>query len=159
MSSMVLHKSTHIWISILWSTRQACDWWNGLAIDKTKISLTGFINFLNHDISNISNIYKSESKFELSISNEMWKHVFRSAVGSNIFAFFSYFSVTYLVSIFFFLYVVITHLLWRGEGLGIYCKLIPDWIKSTWAQISFPAPCRARIQNQIQNTTWRSISI
>ena len=56
---------------------------------------------------------------------------------------------------FFFSYVVIIHLLWRGWGVVIYCKLIPDWIESTWAWISFPAQYRA----QIWNTTWRSISI
>ena len=34
-----------------------------------------------------------------------------------------------------------------------------NWIESTRAQISFPAQCRAGIQNQIRNTTWIIISI
>ena len=41
------------------------------------------------------------------------------------------FSVTYLVYIVFFLYVVIIHLIWRGKGVGIYFKLILYWIELT----------------------------
>ena len=37
-----------------------------------------------------SNSMEFEHKFELSISNEMWQHVFRSVVGSYIFTFFGY---------------------------------------------------------------------
>ena len=37
----------------------------------------------------------------------------------------------------FFSYVVIIHLLRRGVVVGIYCPLIPDWIKLTQAQILF----------------------
>ena len=42
-------------------------------------------------------------------------------------------------------------------SVGIYCKLIPDWIGLTRAQILFPDQWRTWIQNQIRNTTWRSI--
>ena len=40
------------------------------------------------------------------------------------------FLAKYLIYIFF-SYVVIIHLFWRQECVGIYCKLIPDLIKST----------------------------
>ena len=34
--------------------------------------------------------------------------------------------------------MVITHLLWGGEGVEIYLPLIPNLIESTQAQILFP---------------------
>ena len=80
-----------------------------------------------------SKYLESESKFKLSISKKMWQHVFRSAVRSYIFIFLGYIPGLY----FFSLYVVIIHLLRRGEGAEIYCPLILDWIESTQAQILF----------------------
>ena len=47
---------------------------------------------------------------------------------------------------------------WVEVDAGIYYKLIPDWIESARARILFPAQYRTRIQNQIQNNTWRIIS-
>ena len=55
---------------------------------------------------------ESERKFDLSISNEMWQHVFRPAVGSYIFTFFGYVPGLY----FFNSYLVIVPLLRRGGG-------------------------------------------
>ena len=45
-----------------------------------------------------SKYLESECKFELSISNEMWQHVFRSGVGSYIFTFLGYVPGLYFVS-------------------------------------------------------------
>ena len=97
---------------------------------------------------------QSGRRFELRISNDMWPHVFRSKVVLYIFIFF----VTYLVYIFFSSYVAIVHLLWRRLCVGIYCKLINDWIQLTRARILFPAHYKTGIQNQILNTTRRIIS-
>ena len=97
---------------------------------------------------------QSGCKFELSISKNMQPHGFRSGVRSYIFIFLA----KYLDYIFFFSYVTIFHLLWRREGVGIYCKLIPDWIESTRAWILFTDKYITGIQNYIWNTTWRSIS-
>ena len=43
-------------------------------------------------------------------------------------------------------YVAIFHLLWRWEGVGIYCKLIPYWIESTPARILFPTQYRTKLE-------------
>ena len=79
--------------------------------------------------------WKSEQKYEVSISNKMWQNDFRSNPESNnIFLHFTFQLRTWFIFCFF-LYVVIIHLIWRGECVGIYCKLIPDWIESTQAWI------------------------
>ena len=93
MSSMVLHKYSHTRIFIVKLTRAARDWWISLAIDGTKTLSTVFIYF-QITIPQISKSLESNCKFDLSISNKMWKHVFRFAVGSYIFTFFT---GTYLV--------------------------------------------------------------
>ena len=68
----------------------------------------------------------------------MWQNAFRSDPESNhIFLYFTFKLRTWFIFCFL-SYVVIIHLLWRGEGVGIYCKFIPDWIESTLAWISFP---------------------
>ena len=56
----------------------ACGQWNEIFIDR-------FSQFSNHYISYL----QSEHKYELSISNKMWQHVFRS--GSQIIYFHSLF--------------------------------------------------------------------
>ena len=53
----------------------------------------------------------------------------------------------------FFLFVVIIHLLQKGEGVGIYCNLIPDWIKSTQARLNRIDPS----MNNISCPTQRGI--
>ena len=123
-----------------------------LAIDATKITLSVFSTFKSIYLKYLKYL-QSGRKFELSISNDMWSYFFRYKAGSFIFIF----SVTFLVYIFF-SYVSIVHLLWRREGFGIYCKFIPDWIKSTWAIILFYAQYRTGIQNQFRNTIWIIIS-
>ena len=133
----------------------SCNQQGRIAIDGTKTPLTGFIDFDNHYIPNISNLYNPNVNMSLA-SQTKCDNMFFDTESDHIF---SHFPVTYLVYIFFLSYVVIIHLLWRGEGVGIYCKLIPDWIKYTRVQILFLTQCRAGIQNQILNTTWKIISI
>ena len=112
-------------------TRPAHDQWCRLVIDGTKISSTGFINFSNHDTSNIPDLSNTNVNPSLTSQTKMWLHVFRSGVRSYIFIFSGYVPDLYFV----FSYVVIIYLLRRGGVVGIYCQLIPDWIESTWAQI------------------------
>ena len=99
-------------------------------------------------ISTFESIYlkslQSGQKFELSISNYMWPH-FSFPMSDHIFIFL----VTYLIYIFFFLYVAIFQLLWRQEGVGIYCRLIPDWIKLNQARILFTTQYRMWIHNEL----------
>ena len=132
----------------LQSTRQALNLWN-------KNSLTGFIAFLNHNTSNIPNLSNLTVNLGL-VSQPKCDDMFLDLKSDHIF---SYFLVTYLVYIYIFSFVVIMHLLRRGGGIGIYCQLIPNLIKLTRSQILFLTQCMSRIQNQIGNTTWRSISI
>ena len=127
----------------------ACYWWG-------KMPSTGFYRFCESLYLKYPKSLQSERKYELSVSNEMWQHVFRSGFGSYIFTFFQLHN---WFIFYFFSYLVIIHLLRRGEFVGIYCKLIPDWIESTWARILFPAQCRAGTQNQILNTNWIIIPI
>ena len=74
-----------------------------LVIDKSGSRLMGkniinrFYLFSYHNTSNIPNL-SNPSKFELSISNEMWQHVFISGVGSYIFTFLGYVPGLYFVS-------------------------------------------------------------
>ena len=96
----------------------ARDRWNENVID-------GFSQFFESIYLKYLEPLQYERKYEISISNKIWQHVFRS--GSRMIYFHIFvFSVTYLVYIFFFLYVVIIHLLRREGGAGIYCRLIPD---------------------------------
>ena len=148
MSSMEQKCHQCYYVNLLIFEYISCNQQGRLVIDgtgswsmKRKISLTGLIDFSNHDISNISNLYKSERKFELSISNEMWQKI-SDPESDHIFHIFQLH--TWFIYIYF-LYVVIIHLLRRGNHIGIYCKLIPDWIKSTRAQILFPAQYRAKL--------------
>ena len=147
-SSRVLCKFPFIWLSILYSTNQARDWWN-------KSVINGFSQYFKSIYLKYPKSLQSERKYDLSISKKMWQHV-SDPEWDHIF---SHFSLTYLVYILFLSYVVNIHLLLRQEGFGIFCKLIPNWIELTWAWKLFPAQYRARIQNQIRNTNWISISI
>ena len=126
-----------------------------LIIDGTKMASMIFLNFLNQYISNLSNIYNPSVNISLASQMKCDK-MFSDPKSDHIF---SHFSVTFLVYIFFFSYVVIHHLFRIRGGVGIYCKLINYWIESTQAQILFPSQCRSGIQNQIRITNWRSISI
>ena len=71
-----------------------------------------------------------------------------TGVGSYIFTFlFSQLRTWFIY--FFFSYVVIIHLLRRGEGVGIYYKLISYWIKSTQAQLNWIEPTMDIISHPI----------
>ena len=142
MSLEVLHKFPDIQIYIPWPKQYAHDRWK-------MFSSMVFSNFESIYFKYLKSL-QSGSKYELIISNKMWQNVFRSEFVSYIFIFL----VTYLVYIFLFLYVVIIHLLWWQDGVGIYCKLIPNWIILTQERILFTTQYRTVIQNQIRNTTW-----
>ena len=70
-----------------------------LAVNETKIYSTGFINFLNQQISNISNIYNPNEKMGL-VSQIKCDNMFLDPKLDHIF---SHFSVTNLVYILFLL--------------------------------------------------------
>ena len=150
MSSTVLCNFTHIQISILYLKRHANDW-------RKKNVIDGFLKCPNKYISNISNLYNPNKNMSLAYQMKC-DIIFSDPESDHIFSH-SCFSVTYLVYIYLFSYVVIIHLLRIGKCVAIYCRLIIDWIESTQARILFTAQCRAGIHNQIRNNTWRSISI
>ena len=122
MSLMVLHKFSHIYVSILESTRSAHDQWSRLAIDGTKMSSTAFINFSNHNTSNIPNLSNPTVNSSLA-SQTKCDEMFSDPESDHIF---SHFWVRTWFIFCFLLYVVTIHLLQRGEGVGIYCPLNPD---------------------------------
>ena len=139
-SWMELKYHQQYYINIHISAYLSCNWQEQLVIDEAclqsmkrkrywrvwSIFKLGYLKYFKY--------LESNCKFELSISNEMWQHVFISVVGSYI----SHFSRVFTWFIYiFFSYVVIINLLQRGVGVGIYCTLIPDWIESTQAQILF----------------------
>ena len=147
MSFMVLHKSHCTRISIIQPTIQDRD------IRKENF-IDGFYLFFKSWYLKYTKYIESEGKFGLSISNEMWRHVFWSKVGSCMYIYFDY-----VTGLYFFILVCGNYPLTskRGGGVGIYCQLIPNWIESNRAQILFPSQCILEIHNQIWNTTWRSI--
>ena len=81
---------------------------------------------------------QSRKQFEPSISNDMSPHFSRFGVS----IFFGCIPGFFL----FFLYVAIVHLLQRQEGVGIYCKLVPDWIESIPDRILFPDQYRTKFE-------------
>ena len=93
-----------------------------LAIYGTKILLAGFIYILNKYISNISNLYNSNVNLSLASQKNMTTcfQIQSQTIYIHIFQLRSGFIFWLL------LYVVIIHLLQRDEGVGIYCKLIPN---------------------------------
>ena len=99
MSSMVIRKFHHIWISILESTRLARDRWYQIVIDGTEMSSTVFIGFTNHDTSNIPNLLNPNVILSLA-SQTKWDDMFSDPESDHIF---SHFLGTYLVYIFFLL--------------------------------------------------------
>ena len=140
---------TQSWISSaqvlkIWSIQQNCHWRSHYYIyfniseylphDK-QITLvhannitvlfyrTVFIYILsNQYISNIYNIYNLDEKLSLS-SQTICDHIFQIRLRIILSIFFGYVTLLY-----FFSYVEIFHLLWRGGGVGIYYKLILNWI-------------------------------
>ena len=114
-----------------------------LMIHGMKMLSTVFIGYLNQCISNISNLYNTN--VNMSLESQMKCDNILSDPKSDHIS--SHFSVTYLVYIYFFSYMIITHLIWRGQGVGIYCKLIINVIELTRTQMLFPAQCRSETQN------------
>ena len=106
-----------------------------------------FSSYANHIFPTVhSLILKIRIKSKLSISNKLWQNAFRSDPESNhIFLHLTFQLRTWFISCLF-SYVVIIHLLRRGEGVGIYSKLIPAWIKSIRAWISFPSQYRTKFE-------------
>ena len=103
-SLMKLKCHWRYYINILISIYLSFNWKERLAIDKA-----GSQSMKRNVIDKFYLIFKSwylkyikylesERKFELSISKEMWQHVFRSVVGSYIFTFLGYVPGLYFVS-------------------------------------------------------------
>ena len=147
MSSAVPRKFPHIRISILWLTNNARYRWS-------KNSFDGFSLLSNQYISNISNLYNPDVNMRLASQTKCDK-MFSDPKSDNIL---SYFQLSTWFIYIFFSYVIIIHLIWKGEGDVIYCKLIPYWIGFTQARILFPDQYITRIYNQIRNNPWKSIS-
>ena len=99
MSSMVLRKYDRIRIFIMQLTRPAQYQWYRLAIDGTKMSSTGFIDFSNHDTSNIPNLSNPRVNSTLA-SQTKCDDMFSDPESDHIF---SHFWGTYLVYILFLL--------------------------------------------------------
>ena len=96
---MILRKSHHIQIFIMKSTRSDWGRWCRLVIDGTKFPSTGFINFSNHDTSNIPNL-SNLTVNSILVSQTKCDVMFLDPDSDNIFL---HFLGTYLVYIFFLL--------------------------------------------------------
>ena len=70
---------------------------------------------------------------------------------------FTYIHIHIWIVWYFFLHVSIVCVLWRWEYAVIYCKLVPDWIKSYACSIQIWEIYRSNTELN-QNITWRSIS-
>ena len=91
---------------------------------------------LNTYISNISNIYNTDHNSSLEYQT-IWYHMFSYTKSDHNFHIFQLH--TWIIFCFF-LYVEIFYVIQRWEGVGIHCKLIPDWIKLDLARILI-SPC------------------
>ena len=96
----------------------------------------------NTCISDIWNIYNLDENFSLAYQT-MCYHMFSYTKADHTF---HVFQLQNWLILFLFLYVQIFHLLWRQEGVGIYCKFIPNWIKSMPARILFPVQYRTKFE-------------
>ena len=94
---MVLRKYYHIRIFVMQLTRPDWDQQLLLAIDGTKMSSTVFINFSNHDTSNIPNLLNPKVNLSLEYQTKC-DNIFSDPESDHIF---SHFLGTYLVYIFF----------------------------------------------------------
>ena len=95
----------------------------------------GFYLFSNHDTSNIPNLSHSTVISSLA-SQTKCDNMFSDPDLDHIFSHFYRVRTWFIFC--FFLYMIVIHLLRRGQGVGIYCPLITNLIKSTQAQILFP---------------------
>ena len=117
-----------IWISILWLTKHARLYQQQDGLFYTTV----FLIFFWIDISQISKIWKNANLSYQTICDHMFSyptsdHSFHTFWLSNwlIFCLFSY--------------VENFHLIQRQGGVGIYCRLITNWIELNQARIWFPA--------------------
>ena len=103
-SSMERKRHQRYYINILISAYLSCNWQERLVIDESRLRsmerkhYRRILSIFKSRYLKYPKSLESNRKFELRISNEMWQHIFRSVVGSYILKFFS---VTYLVYIFF----------------------------------------------------------
>ena len=95
-----------------------------------------FWKFSNQYISKILNLYNPKVNLILSYQTKCDNMFSDPGVVSYIFTFFTFQLCTWFIFCFFSC-VVIIHLIQRREGVGIYCKLIPGWIKQIWAQLNW----------------------
>ena len=139
------HFQSYYYVNFLISQYLPCD----LKITIARVIINTVLFYTTVFFSAFESIYlkyikslQSGWKFEPSISNDVWPHVFRSEVG----LYFPYFWLRIWLIFCFFLYVTIFHLLRRREGIGIYCKLITYWIESNLSRILLPAQYRTKFE-------------
>ena len=87
-------------------------------------SLSAYCTYISN--LHIYNLYIPDQNLSLPYQT-IYHHLFQILIWSILYMFF----VTFLDYIFLFLYMMIIHLLWRQEGVVMYCKLIPEWIELT----------------------------
>ena len=93
-----------------------------------------FYPFSNHDTSNIPNLSNPTINLSLEYQTKC-DNMFSDPQSDHIFSHISRVRTWFIH--FFFWYVVSIHLIRIGEGVGIYCPLITNWIELTKAQILF----------------------
>ena len=96
----------------------------------------------NHYISNILNLYNLEGNSSLA-SQTICDHIFYDPKSDHNFHVFQL-SIWFIYI--FLLYVGIIHLLQRQKCVGIYYKLIPNWIKLTQSRIFFTTKYRTKLK-------------
>ena len=105
------------YINIFVSAYLSFNWLERLAIDKSgsrpmeKKLYRRLLSIFKSRYLKYSKFLESEHRSELSISNEMWQHVFRSGVGSYIFTF-----LGYVPGLYFFLLVCVNYPLTLKRG-------------------------------------------
>ena len=137
------HQRSYYCLHFLISEYLPRDWKITLACVNNNTILfctTVFSLLLTQSIWNISNLYNPDK-------NSIWTYqmicdqICSDPKSDNIFSY--YWLLNWLIY-FFLSYVEIVHLSQIWEGVGIYGKLIPNWIKSTRARILFPAKFRTK---------------
>ena len=149
--SVVLRTLTHISISILWSKHHTCT----CKQQKRFIMHNSFYYYvlLNQYILNISSLCNPGVNLSLA-SQKIWDHMFSDPKSDH--KFLNFWFRTWIIFCFF-SHVAIVYLLQIQKGVGIYCKLIPNWIRLEQARILFPAQYRSVIQNKTRDNNWISI--
>ena len=99
-----------------------------------------FFSYFRIKISKISNLYNLDENSSLA-SKTICDHIFSGLKSDHNFNIFGYVPVLYIFS----------SCMWQfsssfEDGVGIYRKFVPDWIKSTRARILFPAKYRTKFE-------------